>query len=71
MVKYIEPRYEKKNSIILDEFDEATEIMFVLKGSVAIGYMFNKKRYISTTKKNGCVVGMFAVMSQVRSQVFY
>jgi|DEB0MinimDraft_12_1074336.scaffolds.fasta_scaffold13015_5 hypothetical protein len=41
-LKYLEPRFEKKKTIIMDELDEVVEIIFVYKGSVAVGYELNK-----------------------------
>ena len=37
----LEPRFERKRTILRDELDEADEILFVNKGSVAIGYEIN------------------------------
>lgn len=42
MLMKLEPRYESENTIIIDELDEMTEIIFVYKGIINVGYEINK-----------------------------
>ena len=44
ILQHLEPFYEKKNSIIVDEFDEFDLIHFIHKGTVRIGFEVNKVR---------------------------
>jgi hypothetical protein len=37
----LEPRFEKKNSIILDELDECNEVYFITNGTYEIGFSIN------------------------------
>lgn len=41
MCQTLEPRHEKRKTTLMDELDEISEIIFVTKGSVAVGYRVN------------------------------
>jgi hypothetical protein len=64
----IEPRQEANDTYILDEFDEAKEIMFVSKGKVGIGFHFNKIKHFATVKKDFCIIGAYSMLFDERSQ---
>ena len=67
----LEPRFEKKNTIIYDELDEFCEIMFVYKGKVLIGYEINKQRRYCLQYSDKCVVGGFGCTFNQRSAFIY
>jgi hypothetical protein len=55
----LEPRYEKKHTIVYDELDEFNEIIFVNKGKVLIGYEINKQKRYCLQYTDNCVIGGF------------
>ena len=62
MLAFLEPRFEPKNTILLDEMEEVQEILFINKGKVAIGYNINKVKKYSVVKTDGCVVGTYGMV---------
>jgi hypothetical protein len=48
----LEPRSEKRKTILRDELEEPNEILFVYEGHVVIGYEINKERKYCLKKKN-------------------
>jgi hypothetical protein len=71
LLKSLEPRYEKKHTILKDELDEPDEILFVCKGSVVIGYDVNKVKKYCIRQKNNSVIGAFMVSFCQRSEFVY
>jgi hypothetical protein len=70
MLQSLEPRYVPKRTVILDEFDECNEIMFVCSGSVLVGYEVNNvKKYC--IKMDRIVVGGHGVIANKRSEFVY
>ena len=55
----LEPRFEKKHTVVVDELDEFLDIIFVYKGKVAIGYEINKQRRYCIQYTDKCVIGAF------------
>ena len=62
MLSFLEPRFELKYAVLLDEMEEVNEIIFINKGKVAIGYSVNKKRKYSIVKTDMCVVGAYGLV---------
>jgi hypothetical protein len=71
VLKSLEPRFEKKSTVLKDELDEADEVLFVVKGSVVIGYEVNKVKKYCIRQKNNSVVGAFMVTFNQRSEFVY
>lgn len=71
LIMSLEPRQERKRTIIADELDEFNEITFVNKGQVIIGYEINnQKRYC--IKYTDCVViGAYECTFNKRSSFIY
>jgi CRP-like cAMP-binding protein len=67
----LEPRFIKARETIMDEFDECLEIMFVLQGSVVIGYEINKQRLYCMKCKNKCIIGDYGITFNQRSPILY
>jgi hypothetical protein len=41
MMQHLEPRFEQKNTILIDELDEVNEILFFPEGQYEIGFEIN------------------------------
>ena len=67
----LEPRFEKRRTILVDELDELNEIIFVNKGIVLIGYEINKQKLYSIRYKNNCIVGAYGVTFNQRASFIY
>ena len=59
MLSKLEPRFEKKKTLIIDELDEFNEIIFVTIGTVFIGYEINKVKNYCIKYTDKCVIGAF------------
>ena len=57
----LEPRYEAKRTVLVDELDEVNEITFVKKGQVVIGFDFNKVKKYCFKYTDNIIVGAFNV----------
>ena len=59
-----------KRTVILEEFDETNEIMFVTSGSVLVGYEVNNvKKYC--IKMDRIIVGGHGILENKRSEYVY
>lgn len=67
----LEPRFEAKRTIIVDEFDEFNEVIFVFKGTTVIGYEINKQKRYALKHKNCCVIGGYGCTFNQRSAFIY
>ena len=63
----LEPRFYKARDCILDEFDECLELMFLMKGTVVIGYEINKAKRYCVKYKSKLVIGDFGITFNQRS----
>ena len=75
LVKFLnclEPRrYAEANGIIQDQFQEVFEVLFVMHGSVVVGYrLFNETFYARSMNQN-VVVGDFACLNNKVSEFLY
>ena len=57
--------------MLFNEFDEFLEIMFVMKGSIVIGFDVNKLRHYCIKLTNGCEIGAFGCSFHQRSCYIY
>lgn len=67
----LEPKFEPKWTIILNELEEVNEMTFVNKGEVVVGYEFNKQINYCIQKRNGCLIGMYGIIFNQRSEIIY
>ena len=67
----LEPRFEPKHQIIVGELDEFSELIFVSKGTIVIGYEINKLKNYCIQYVNKCVIGAFEVTFNQRSSFIY
>jgi hypothetical protein len=70
-LQYLEPRQISKKTIILDEFDEVIELLFVTKGQVVIGYEVNKVKKYCVKVRDKCMIGSNGVAQNQRSEFIY
>ena len=47
---YLEPRIEKAGSVLFEELDEINEVIFIMMGTIEIGFEINKTRKFSNKK---------------------
>jgi len=74
MLKFLqclEPRFESRGTILLDELEECNEIIFVYKGSVVVGYEINKVKKYCIRYQDRCVIGAYGVAFNNRSCCIY
>lgn len=56
---------------LVEELDEINEIIFVMKGTVVVGYEINKQKRYCIKYENKCEVGAFGMTFNQRSTVIY
>ena len=67
----LEPRFEPKYTILMDELDESNEVIFICRGAVVIGYEINKVKKYCIKVKNHCIIGAFGATFNQRSEYVY
>lgn len=67
----LEPRFEAKKTIIFDELDDVQEIIFVMKGSVVVGYEINRVKKFSLVLKDRAIIGAHDTTFNKKSQFVY
>ena len=71
MLIKLEPRYEPENTILVDELDEMTEIIFVYEGTINVGYEINKQKKFCLKYTNYCVIGSYGINFDQRACFIY
>lgn len=67
----MEPIKYDKNFTIANETDEFGQVTFIQKGSVKIGFEFQKMKKFVLKKENHCVVGAYGLTFNQRSRFIY
>lgn len=67
----LEPFYERKNKILVNELDEFNVIQFVIKGKVALGYEIQKQKRYCVKYTNNIVIGAFGITFNMRAAFVY
>lgn len=67
----LEPRFERKGTIIIDELEDVYEMIFVMKGSIIVGYEINRKRLYTLMMKARPLIGAHDVTFSKKSQFIY
>ena len=67
----LEPRFELKHTILVDELDEFNEILFFQRGTMLIGYEINKCRKYCLKYVDKSVIGAYGVTFNQRSAFIY
>ena len=71
MLTQLEPRYEQAHTILVEELDEISELIFVDTGSVAVGYEINKQKKYCIKYKDYCVIGAYGINFNQRACFIY
>ena len=71
MLSSLEPRFDERGNILVDELDEFQEVLFVMKGHILVGYECNKIKTYCIKYSYGCNVGAFGVTINQRSSYIY
>lgn len=71
MLMRLEPRYEPAGTILVDELDEMTEIIFVYEGDINVGYEINKQKKYCFKFKDKCVIGSYGINFDQRACFIY
>lgn len=71
ILNFLEPRQENKHVVIVDELEEISEVLFVSKGSIVVGYDINKQKRYCLKFLEKFVVGSYELSFNQRSQVIY
>jgi hypothetical protein len=71
MLMKLEPRYEPAGTILVDELDEMTEIIFVYEGDINVGYEINKQKKYCFKFKDKCVIGSYGINFDQRACFIY
>lgn len=61
ILRSIEPKFDKKYTILVDELDDFDEVTFVQKGTIVIGYEINKLKTFCLKYKNCAIIGAYNV----------
>lgn len=67
----LEPITYAKNTVLINELDEFSEITFINKGIVMIGYEINKEKRYCIQFNDRCVVGAYGITFNKRASFLY
>ena len=71
ILRSLEPRIEKKDSIIFEELDDINEVVFIERGQVDIGYELNKKKKYVLRYQDKTLIGAYNCTFNVRAIFSY
>ena len=58
----LEPYRNFKKTVLFDELGEFTEVLFIGKGTVLVGYEINKETRYCIKYENYCVLGPYEIL---------
>lgn len=67
----LEPRHFTPDTIVLDQFEEANEVVFFVRGSVLVGYHLFHETFWAKLLKNRFIIGAYACMTNKVSEFLY
>jgi hypothetical protein len=67
----LEPRKYSSDSILYDEMESVTELLFLQKGRIGIGFRINKEIKFGMYQTDGCVVGTYGMVFDSRTEFVY
>ena len=67
LLSKLEPRFEKRGTILIDELNELHEVIFVQSGTIYYGYEINKSKNYCIKYQHGCVIGAYGCTFSQRS----
>jgi hypothetical protein len=68
---HLEPRFEGRGTILLDEMDEISEVLFITKGKIDIGYVLNYKTKYVIRLSDNCLIGAYCCSYNKRATNVY
>ena len=71
LLKNLEPRKEESDVVLFQELDDVSEILFISKGQVDMGFEINRKRYFVFRQKNKLVIGEHECSFNQKSMYIY
>ena len=71
LIRALEPRREDANTVLINELDEHSELIFVMKGVIVLGFEINKMRHYFARHQGKYVLGAFGVTFNMRSNLIY
>ena len=71
LIMLLEPRREDPNVVLINELDEHSEIIFIMKGIILLGFDINKIRHYFARFQDKYVLGAFGVTFNMRSTHIY
>lgn len=71
LLTMLEPRFEPKYTIIFNELESAEEIIFVNKGSIAVGYEINGTKKYALCLKDNIIIGAYETTLCQRCEYIY
>jgi len=71
VLEHLEPRFESKGSVLFEELEEISEVIFISKGLVDIGYEINKKKKYVMRFTNRVVIGAYNCCFNKRASFIY
>lgn len=70
-MRSLEPRFEQRDIVLVNELDEFTEIYFFSKGTYEIGFEINRQSYYCLRYRNSNVIGAYGVTFNIRALFKY
>ena len=71
ILQHLEPFNEKRNTILVDEFDAFDLIQFIHKGTVMVGFEINKIKKYCLKYFNKCIIGAYGITFNKRASFIY
>lgn len=67
----LEPRVEEQNTILFDELEEISEVLFIHDGTYEIGFEINYQTKFVLRYKNSNTIGAYGITFDQRSEFIY
>ena len=63
----LEPYFEHKKTDLVSELEEFSEILFIDKGKILVGFTINNERKYCIQFKDKCIIGAYGMTWNLRS----
>jgi hypothetical protein len=71
VLTHLEPRFEPRGTVLLEEMDETNEVIFFTKGTVDIGYVMNLRTKYVIRQKDSVIIGAYCCSFNKRAIFVY
>ena len=71
VLTHLEPRFEPRGTVLLEEMDEVCEVIFFTKGTVDIGYLMNYNTKYVVRQKESVIIGAYCCSFNKRAIFVY